>query len=233
MNQLIAAEFHGTTLNIIGHAGRRWLTADQVGLCLGYNEANAGQGIRNLYNRHVDEFTEADTCQIKLIWQGQQRDLRVFSSTGCIKLGFFANTARAKYFRAWAAKMLDGMPAIAPAQFVARGVCRITRRVERQMFELFAKGMRPKQIAEELAVSFATVSLMLHAKYQFSLWAGEPECTPELIAAVAARHLVVEREKLLDAQERIAQRFLSTTNNQSLAQALDAVGRQLLPGGAA
>lgn len=100
------AEFFGTSVTILDHANARWLTAEEVGRCLGYAESNASQGVRNLYNRHSDEFTDIDTCQIKLIWQGQNREIRVFSSTGCIKLGFFANTARAKDFRTWAAKVL-------------------------------------------------------------------------------------------------------------------------------
>lgn len=236
-NQVIPAEFYGITLNIIDYSGRRWLTAEQVGLALGYNEANARIGINNLYNRHADEFTEEDSTVIKTITvDGKNRDVRVFASSGCKLLGFFANTARAKQFRAWAAKVLDGQPAIVPAQFVARGVCRITRRIERQVFELFVSGMRPRQIANELAVSLSVVILMLHAKYQFARDAGVPECPPALIAAVAQMHLEVEQAKLLEAQERIAQKFLCASNNQALAQALDAIGRNLLPaqiGGAA
>lgn len=106
------AEFNGLAIDIIDHAGKRWLTAEQVGLALGYNEANAGQGVRNLYNRHKDEFTEADTCQLNLIWQGQQREVRVFSSTGCVSLSWLSGTARAKEFKQWAkqnlAAQMDG-----------------------------------------------------------------------------------------------------------------------------
>lgn len=235
-NQIMPTEFHGKQLDIIEHAGRRWLTAEQVGLALGYGEANARQGIGHLFRRHADEFTDADTCEVKLTSQGQQRDLRLFSSTGCIKLGFFANTGRAKDFRAWAAKVLDGQaPAVIVPILPAR--CGITRRIERQVFELFVSGLMQKQIAKELSISPATVNLLLRAKYQFSPWAGAPECAPELIAAVAAQHLVVEQDKLIAAQERIAQTFCSHANNQQLADALDAVGRRLalpaLGGGAA
>lgn len=233
-NQL--AEFHGTTLNIIDHAGRRWLTAEQAGLALGYNKANARIGIQNLYSRHADEFTEADTGVINLITPGGRQDVRCFTSSGCIKLGFFASTGRAKEFRAWAAKVLDGQPAPVPAALPAAR-CTITRRIERQVFELFVAGLRQKQIALELAVSPSAVNQLLHAKYRFVPAAGAAECSPELIAAVAARHLEVEREKLLEAQERIAQKFLCSANNQPLARALDAVGQQLVPlariGGAA
>ncbi len=106
MNTLITTEFMGTAVSVIDQNGKKWLTAEDVGRCLGYNEANASQGVRNLYNRHADEFTEADTCQLKLMMAGQMRELRVFSDAGCIKLGFLSNTERSKAFRTWAAKVL-------------------------------------------------------------------------------------------------------------------------------
>lgn len=104
--KLTAADYHGTSIQLIEKDGSRWLTARDLGLCLGYNEANARQGIINLYNRHVDEFTEKDSCEIKLISQGQERNTRIFSPSGCHLLSFFANTGRAKDFRAWAKEVL-------------------------------------------------------------------------------------------------------------------------------
>lgn len=106
MNQSIA-EFHGTSVTLIDHAGQKWLTAEEVGQCLGYAEANARQGVNNLFKRHEDEFSGADTSVIKLMTgsRGEQNS-RIFSDTGCIKLGFFANTPRAKEFRTWASKVL-------------------------------------------------------------------------------------------------------------------------------
>jgi len=112
---ITTAEFFGTPVSVLDHAGRRWLTAKEAGRCLGYNEANAGTGITNLYSRHADEFGEEDTCTIKLMAQGQMRELRIFSATGCQKLGFFANTARAKDFRTWAARFLAAQAPAAPA----------------------------------------------------------------------------------------------------------------------
>lgn len=104
---LIPAEFFGHPVSILDHAGKRWLTAEEVGRCLGYSDNNSGAGVRNLYNRHTDEFTEADSCRINLMRQAQNREQLIFSATGCIKLGFFANTATAKQFRAWAAVALE------------------------------------------------------------------------------------------------------------------------------
>ena len=91
MQQVSLAKFNGTPVSIIGHAGKRWITAQEAGLCLGYNEANARQGILKSYERHQDEFTEDDTCVVNLTTQGQVRASRIFSITGCNLLGFFLN----------------------------------------------------------------------------------------------------------------------------------------------
>ena len=115
MTNLIPVDFHGLPLDILDHAGKRWLTAEQIGSALGYDESNARKGVQKIYERHGDEFTETDTCVVNLTTQGQARATRIFSDTGCIKLGFFANTARAKDFRTWAAKVLAGHPAVVPA----------------------------------------------------------------------------------------------------------------------
>lgn len=231
---LITAEFFGAPVSIVDHAGKRWLTAEETGRCLGYAKANASQGVRNLYNRHADEFTDADTCQINLIWQGQQREIRIFSGTGCRLLGFFANTPQAKKFRAWAAQTLEAVAPIAeaaPAAYVLpprpEAKLRITRQTERIIFEMFVSGMNIQQIGDYLHISRTAASLVLHGKYQWGPSTGTPECSQALIEAVAARHLAVELERLAVQQDRIANRYLSSAHNLALAAALDGVGRRL------
>ncbi|MDH2918486.1 MAG: hypothetical protein PXX73_04755 [Sideroxydans sp.] len=236
MNQL--TQFNGTSVSIIDHNSKKWLTAKEVGLCLGYNVANAGTGITNLYSRHPDRFDETDTCTIKLMVQGQAREVRIFSTTGCVTLGWLANTKRASEFQKWAKQILAeqlNSNMVIPAAMPARSG--ITRRTERLVFERFVAGMMQRQIAKELDISPSAVNAILRAKYQFSPHAGEPECSHELIVAVAQRHLTLEQDKLFAARERIAQNFLSHANNQPLSDALNAVGRRLmqplLNGGAA
>lgn len=109
MQQLVSVDFDGTLLSIIDHEGQKWLTAEEVGQCLGYDESNARKGVLKMFERHGDEFTEGDTTVVKLTTVDRKlRAARVFSATGCIKLGFFASTPRAKDFRAWASKVLAG-----------------------------------------------------------------------------------------------------------------------------
>lgn len=118
---LITAEFFGNPVSIIDHDGQQWLTAEQAGRCLGYSEDKARQCIVNAYNKHADEFTDDDTSQLKLMTPSGVQECRIFSATGCSKLGFFARTARAKEFRTWASKVLSKKLAapVAPAPMPA------------------------------------------------------------------------------------------------------------------
>ena len=112
MQHIIPAEFNGTPLSILDRNGQKWLTAAQAGLCLGYDESSARNRITKIFERHGDEFSEEDSIAVKLTANSRGNPTtRIFSATGCIKLGFFANTPRAKDFRAWASKTLVGQSA--------------------------------------------------------------------------------------------------------------------------
>ncbi len=106
MDNLIPAEFHGTSLSIIALGGQKWLTAEEVGRCLGYDPSNARKGVLKIYERHGEEFTEEDTGVVKLTTPSGKQASRIFSATGCIKLGFFSSTPRSSEFRTWASKVL-------------------------------------------------------------------------------------------------------------------------------
>lgn len=110
MNQQLTqtAIFNGAEYQLIDHNSQYWLTAEQVGKALGYSEDNQRQAIIKLYNRHNDEFTDEDTFVVKMTSnpKGGNPTTRIFSKTGCIKLGFFASTPRAKQFRQWSAVTL-------------------------------------------------------------------------------------------------------------------------------
>ncbi|MDR0673008.1 MAG: hypothetical protein LBF93_04965 [Zoogloeaceae bacterium] len=119
MSQLIPADFFGTQLSIIDHDGRRWLTAEQVGLALGFAPDNARKGVLKLYERHNDDFSVEDKGVVKLTTPGGKQDAVIFSGTCCITLGWLAGTPRAKYFKRWAkehlAAQLENRPLPAPA----------------------------------------------------------------------------------------------------------------------
>ncbi len=97
------AEFSGLQITIHQVNGARWIRDYDVGRALGFTEPRA---IRKLYQRHADEFGPGDTCTVNLTLQGRDEMSRLFSRAGATLLSMFANTARAKDFRAWAKKVL-------------------------------------------------------------------------------------------------------------------------------
>ena len=102
MNAIVPS-FHPEQIAIIDHDGGKWLTAEQLGLALGFSANRARDGVNNLYNRHIDEFSDGDSVTIKLMaTDGKHYNTRIFSLSGCNLLSFFANTPNAKAFRAWA-----------------------------------------------------------------------------------------------------------------------------------
>lgn len=113
------AEFSGLHITIHDISGTRWITAPDVGRALGYAQP---ENVMKIYNRHADEFGPGDTRPSTL----EGRVVRLFSATGCALLSMFANTPRAKDFRAWAKRVLAGeLPAPAPTSAVEQRLDRI------------------------------------------------------------------------------------------------------------
>jgi prophage antirepressor-like protein len=217
------AVFHGQTVTLIHHAGRRWLTAEQIGLCLGYASNEASNSINRLYARHADEFTTEDTLTVKLTANSRGNPTtRIFSHTGCIKLGFFAATAKAKAFRAWAAQTLaGGMPAPAARASRALPTPKVTREVELKVLTLFADGASTKEIARACGVSVSTANQICNGRYRFAPGAGTDLTTPELLERVAQRHIARDIEML-------TQKYCASAVNKHLEQTLDEAGRRFL-----
>ncbi len=74
MNQPIPAEFFGTPVSVHEHAGKRWLTSEAAGLCLGYPPDTARQSIGKIYERQADEFTDAELDILALYASGKSTD---------------------------------------------------------------------------------------------------------------------------------------------------------------
>jgi len=87
----------------------------------------------------------------------------------------------------------------APLPTVASSLLKMNRARERQVLEMFVAGLTPTEIAKHFKVSRTLISLVVHGKYQFAPGSGAPECSPELIAAVAAKHLANEQAALAQA----------------------------------
>jgi len=100
-------------LEIIDRNGIPWLRGSQIDTALGYSGNKGGTqtdtpfGVKKLYSRHKDEFTEEMTTLLNLPTPGGVQPVRVFNPRGCWLLGMFAKTAKAKDFRRWVLDVLE------------------------------------------------------------------------------------------------------------------------------
>jgi len=101
-NQL---SFNDKTLTPIIKDGQTWFDAYQLGTALGYSDLRAA--VRKVFNRNKDEFTSCMTCLPKLGNNGNEKETRIFSLSGCHLIAIFARTAQAKAFRKWVLDILD------------------------------------------------------------------------------------------------------------------------------
>lgn len=107
MNTIITstARFEDLELTVIHKDGERWLTAEQAGKALGF--AHPHNGVWKLFKRYQEEFEDGEDYTVaKLATVTGLRDTIIFSPTGCMLLGMFARTPRAKAFRKWAKHLL-------------------------------------------------------------------------------------------------------------------------------
>ena len=106
--------FQTTTLSVINQHNQKWLSALDIGNALGYS--NGDIGVKNIYNRHSDEFTPNMTALIDIQTAGGMQKVRVFSLRGAHLIGMFSHTKTAKDFRKW---MLDVLEQVAQPQQLA------------------------------------------------------------------------------------------------------------------
>lgn len=223
MSEISELVFLGEPVETVQHDGALWLTCQQVWQCLGF--ADEQRSITRLYKRHANEFCGSDTTVVNLTTVTGLRDTRIFSQTGCMLIGMFATTQRAKAFRVWAKEVLAGnqssrfsalpmtiKPAVRP---------KINRTIERQALELFAAGVSLWGISMQLGISKSAASQLVNGIWRFAPNAGPNETDSALIERVARRHETWECE-------RIVQKFCASAANQALVEALDATGRRMV-----
>lgn len=147
-------------ITVIEHNGSKWLTAEQLGLALGFSQNNARDGINRLYRRHVDEFSTEDSVTVKLTaTDGKQYEMRIFSHSGCNLISFFANTPNAKAFRAWAKIKLAEPQSISPDLLERYKIAYLQAAPqEARLIEYYQKGLSLSDMAKLLDLAAGSVS---------------------------------------------------------------------------
>ncbi|WP_439640076.1 BRO family protein [Nevskia sp.] len=209
-----SAEFSGLIFTIHDHSGSRWITSTDVGKALGYAQPD---NVTRVYRNHADEFTAGDTCTSVSEVQGQRREVRLFSATGCVLLSMFANTPRAKDFRAWAKRVLAQPAAVAPVA-TPSSIEHHLAEISRHMASLTAVSA---QQARKLEVTGRYISLLeLNQR-------GSVKVTPALAAEVHS----LSAQGMPQADIARLLRTSATTVNRLLKGTYPST--QALPGGAA
>lgn len=178
------AEFGGTPLPVIQHAGDYWMGAEAVGQALEY--ADPSKAILNLYQRHRALLTDY-SAELKLTAaDGKLRDTRCFNEEGVMLIAMKSEQPKAIEFQRWAVGVLKdyrhGALTAAQTDLVAtqqkyiallerhqkrapRRLRRITEADQAKILEMKAQGMPQVDIAGILEVSEAVVSLVVRGKY--------------------------------------------------------------------
>jgi prophage antirepressor-like protein len=185
---LAVLQFENTTFDIVDRAGEPWLRLHQIGVALGYSRADS---VNKLYQSSSDEFTEQMTALVTLPSAGGLQETRIFSLRGCHLLAMLAKTEKAKAFRRWVLDILDGMTGEQNATSELIGLMRdmvqaqnkTLALVERltqprrstrpplskdipQILQLKLEGLPQAEIARQLKLSTAAVSLIVNGRYQ-------------------------------------------------------------------
>ncbi|QLB20037.1 hypothetical protein A6B43_00395 [Vespertiliibacter pulmonis] len=97
--------FQNKTLSAINQQNQIWLTVTEIGKALGYSDPF--KSVKNLYDRHQDEFTPCMTQLVEMQTAGGMQKVRIFSLRGCHLIGMLSHTKVAKEFRRWVLDILD------------------------------------------------------------------------------------------------------------------------------
>lgn len=101
MTNVLTFKSHAITPIIIKN--QPYLRVSQIETALQYQ---AGK-IRQIYNRHADEFTLDMSFLTTVDTNGGKQQIRVFSLRGCHLLAMFSKTPIAKEFRKWVLDLIE------------------------------------------------------------------------------------------------------------------------------
>ena len=114
-------QFNDTRLEIYDMDGQPWVQSTDLADALGYQDEG---GVRRIFDRNEDEFTEEMSQRVNLTRSGNlQKTVRVFSPRGCHLIAMLSHTKRAKEFRKWVLDVLDkyGKEAAQPSPLAIQG----------------------------------------------------------------------------------------------------------------
>lgn len=98
------AQFRDRQMSVIDHSGEKWLTGEQIGAALEYEEPR--KRINDLYRRHADELSEYSVDLKLRSTDGKHYQTRVYNEDGVMVITMLSRQPLAREFRRWAVGVL-------------------------------------------------------------------------------------------------------------------------------
>lgn len=99
--------FIGTQADIYSNGEDMFMTANQLGECLGY--ANPRESINKLVSRNEYLRAEEFSSEVVLTSEAGERQTRVFTEDGIYEVTMLSRASMAKIFRSWVRKVLKSL----------------------------------------------------------------------------------------------------------------------------
>ena len=235
--------FENKPLRVINHQGRHCFAASDLAKALNYSTENS---VTRIFNRNRVEFRADMSWTVKLTFQGQTRETRVFSLRGAHLIAMKASTPLARKFRVWVLDILEQQAE--QAALAAPSAARLKNLVG----QLDAETVRAI-IRDELAAASAELDKRLSAleisltPLQWEDWDGNPDPGPVLhlletavLPRLARMDAILLRAAIEHEQDKAmanapvaerlkdlmrAQKTALATENQQLREQLAAIRR--------
>lgn len=96
--------FNGLPVAVIDHNQEAWMSGDDVGKALEYNDPR--DSISKIFERKRDELEEYSVTVKLTATDGKLYNTRVYNEEGVMLISMFSNQPKAKAFRRWAVQVL-------------------------------------------------------------------------------------------------------------------------------
>jgi prophage antirepressor-like protein len=113
--------YNGVSVTIYEIGGKEYLTAEDIGRCLGLVDPK--QAVKKIYSRNREEL-DPQKGGVRLTTPGGVQEVVAYTETGANLIAMFSRTPKARDFRLWLArlprKVRDAAPALAHQVLEAR-----------------------------------------------------------------------------------------------------------------
>lgn len=102
-----SAKFGDIEADIYKSGDEPYMTAEQIGNCLGYSSPR--ESINKLVQRNEYLRGNEFSCEVKMTFQSGAKKVRIFTEDGIYEITMLAKTEKAKEFRSWVRKILKSL----------------------------------------------------------------------------------------------------------------------------